>query len=70
MGYRFGTVALTLQLVPVLSMLFLMTTATGAAMWAADLEKQRQRKLMEGQQPATPTVRTITSDHGRDALHA
>ncbi|KAH0543282.1 hypothetical protein FGG08_002345 [Glutinoglossum americanum] len=51
----FGTVALVLQLVPVLSMLFLMTTATGAAMWAADLEKQRQKELAGGQQPAGPS---------------
>ena len=39
---RFGTVALALQYVPVLSMLFLLTTATGAALWAADLEKERR----------------------------
>ena len=38
----FGTVALGLQYVPVLSMLLLMTTATGAALWAADLEKERR----------------------------
>jgi Etoposide-induced protein 2.4 (EI24) len=37
----FGTVALVLQLLPVLSMGFLLTTATGAALWAADLEKRR-----------------------------
>lgn len=34
--------ALVLQLVPVLSMLFLMTTAAGAALWAAQIEKQSQ----------------------------
>ncbi|KIM47079.1 hypothetical protein M413DRAFT_440613 [Hebeloma cylindrosporum] len=39
---RFGTVALALQYIPVLSMLFLLTTATGAALWAADLEKERR----------------------------
>ncbi|KAK5008269.1 hypothetical protein LTR16_004363 [Cryomyces antarcticus] len=37
----FGTVALLLQLVPVLSMLFLLTTAAGAALWAARLEEEK-----------------------------
>ncbi|KAF2753603.1 hypothetical protein EJ05DRAFT_165535 [Pseudovirgaria hyperparasitica] len=37
----FGTVALVLQLVPVLSMFFLMTTAAGAALWAIELEERR-----------------------------
>ena len=30
-----------LQLVPVLSMLFLMTTAAGSALWVVKLEEQR-----------------------------
>ena len=38
----FGTVALVLQLVPVLSMLFLLTTAAGSALWAAELERRRR----------------------------
>ena len=38
----FGTVALLLQLVPVLSMLFLLTTAAGSALWVADLERKRR----------------------------
>lgn len=37
----FGTVALLLQLVPGLSMLFLLTTAAGSALWVVQLEKQR-----------------------------
>ena len=37
----FGSIALLLQLVPVLSMLFLMTTATGSALWVVDLELRR-----------------------------
>ncbi|KAI9801721.1 MAG: hypothetical protein M1833_002403 [Piccolia ochrophora] len=40
---RFGTVALILQLLPVLSMLFLLTTATGAALWAGKLEERRRQ---------------------------
>ncbi|KAI9699571.1 MAG: hypothetical protein M1820_007069 [Bogoriella megaspora] len=39
-GYTlFGMVALVLQLVPVLSMLFLLTTAAGSALWAVQLEE-------------------------------
>lgn len=38
----FGTIALLLQLVPVLSMLFLLTTAAGSALWVVKLEKERQ----------------------------
>ncbi|KAJ7679317.1 hypothetical protein DFH06DRAFT_974675 [Mycena polygramma] len=40
----FGMVALLLQLIPMLSMLFLLTTAAGAALWAADLNKKRIRE--------------------------
>lgn len=45
---RFGTIALILQLIPPFSMLFLMTTAAGAALWAVDLERKRQ---LAGQRP-------------------
>ncbi|KAL8775051.1 MAG: hypothetical protein Q9209_000530 [Squamulea sp. 1 TL-2023] len=38
----FGVTALILQLVPVLSMLFLLTTAIGSALWVSDLEKTRK----------------------------
>ena len=38
----FGTVALLFQLVPVLSMLFLLTTAAGSALWVTKLEAQRR----------------------------
>ncbi|RDL33899.1 Uncharacterized protein BP5553_08267 [Venustampulla echinocandica] len=37
----FGTVALLLQLIPVLSMFFLLTSACGSALWAAKLEEQK-----------------------------
>jgi len=46
----FGTVALMLQLVPGLSMLFLLTTAAGSALWVAQLEKRR-REVAEGSLP-------------------
>lgn len=37
----FGIVYLTLQLVPVLSMCFLLTSACGSALWVADIEKEK-----------------------------
>ncbi|KAJ6577074.1 hypothetical protein DFH09DRAFT_1149197 [Mycena vulgaris] len=44
----FGMVALLLQLIPVFSMLFLLTTAAGAALWAADLSKKKAREQEGG----------------------
>ena len=38
----FGTVSLLLQLLPVLSLLFLLTTAVGTGLWAADVEDNRR----------------------------
>lgn len=51
----FGTVALLLQLVPVLSMFFLLTTATGSALWVAKLEenKRNQEGIRNQQQAAS-----------------
>ena len=33
-----------LQLIPVLSMLFLITSAAGSALWVADIEREKQRQ--------------------------
>ncbi|PNP48163.1 hypothetical protein TGAMA5MH_00820 [Trichoderma gamsii] len=41
----FGTMAMILELIPVLSFFFLLTTAAGSAMWAADIEKARRREI-------------------------
>ncbi|CAK7207541.1 hypothetical protein SEUCBS139899_010351 [Sporothrix eucalyptigena] len=38
----FGTVAMLLELVPVLSFFFLLTSAAGSALWAADMEGERR----------------------------
>jgi len=40
----FGTIHLLLQLIPVLNMLFLITTAAGSGLYAADEEKRRVRE--------------------------
>lgn len=48
----FGTMALLFQLVPVLSMLFLLTTAAGSALWVVELEQKRRAR--EHITPADP----------------
>ena len=45
----FGSVALVLQLVPVLSMFFLLTTASGSALWVVKLEEQRKLQRRDPQ---------------------
>lgn len=46
----FGTMHLLLQLVPVLSMFFLLTTAAGSALWVVDIERRR-RALSRSEAP-------------------
>lgn len=48
----FGTVHMILQLVPVLAMLFLLTTACGSALWSVHIEQQ----LQDSQQDQEPTA--------------
>ncbi|RAL60634.1 hypothetical protein DID88_009952 [Monilinia fructigena] len=43
----FGTVALLLQLVPVLSMFFLLTSAVGSALWVVKLEEQKRLNVAD-----------------------
>lgn len=45
--------ALLLQLVPILSMFFLMTTAAGSALWASELENRRGL-LEQRREPEVP----------------
>jgi hypothetical protein len=46
----FGTVALILQLIPPFSMLFLMTTAVGSALWVTDIERKRRAANQQASQ--------------------
>ncbi|KAG5949604.1 hypothetical protein E4U53_005830 [Claviceps sorghi] len=39
----FGTVAMILELIPILSFFFLLTTTAGSAIWAARIEDERRR---------------------------
>ncbi|KAK4140744.1 uncharacterized protein C8A04DRAFT_39655 [Dichotomopilus funicola] len=41
----FGTVAMVLELVPILSFFFLLTSTAGAAMWAAKMEEQSRVRI-------------------------
>jgi uncharacterized protein involved in cysteine biosynthesis len=50
----FGAIALLLQLVPILSMFFLLTSAAGSGLWAAKMEKARRGRenvTVEGPEP-------------------
>lgn len=50
----FGVVSLTLQLVPVLSMLFLLTSAAGSGLWVAKMEharRSREQATLSGPEP-------------------
>ncbi|KAI9150135.1 Outer spore wall protein RRT8 [Paramyrothecium foliicola] len=57
----FGTIAMILELIPVLSFFFLLTTTAGSAMWVAELEEKHRRRLAEGQEsePVPPPYSDI-----------
>lgn len=42
----FGTVAMIFELIPVLSMFFLITTTLGSALWVADMEDERKEQAV------------------------
>ncbi|KAL7620053.1 hypothetical protein AAE478_010602 [Parahypoxylon ruwenzoriense] len=48
----FGTVAMLLELVPILSFFFLLTSTTGAALWTAKLEQQARGLPAPGPNPS------------------
>ncbi|KAI1463563.1 uncharacterized protein F4812DRAFT_243885 [Daldinia caldariorum] len=50
----FGTVAMILELIPILSFFFLLTSTTGAALWAAKLERQARGELHSSGPTITP----------------
>ncbi|KAH6677312.1 hypothetical protein B0J14DRAFT_535757 [Halenospora varia] len=59
----FGTVALLLQLVPVLSMFFLLTTACGSALWVVKLEEQ---KMLVEEAPVRVVEDGVGGEGGED----
>ncbi|KAM3516882.1 hypothetical protein NHJ13051_009497 [Beauveria bassiana] len=51
----FGSVAMILELIPILSFFFLLTSSTGAALWTARMEHEaRQRDLEASADPTAP----------------
>ncbi|KJZ73432.1 hypothetical protein HIM_07226 [Hirsutella minnesotensis 3608] len=49
----FGTIAMILELIPILSFFFLLTTTAGSAMWAARIEQERRQSQSEAQPRCT-----------------
>ncbi|KXH26630.1 hypothetical protein CSIM01_02931, partial [Colletotrichum simmondsii] len=43
----FGTVAMILELIPVLSFFFLLTTSAGAGLWAARIEDEKKKRAVD-----------------------
>ncbi len=43
----FGTVAMILELIPILSFFFLLTTTAGSAMWTARLEEEKRGRVVD-----------------------
>jgi uncharacterized protein involved in cysteine biosynthesis len=44
----FGTVAMILELIPILSFFFLLTTSTGSAIWVAEIEEENKNHGVRG----------------------
>ncbi|KAI2469143.1 hypothetical protein F4781DRAFT_395370 [Annulohypoxylon bovei var. microspora] len=59
----FGTIAMLLELVPILSLFFLLTSTTGAALWTIKLEQRARGPAVP---PATATVPVNSQEHDPD----
>jgi len=58
----FGTVAMILELIPVLSMFFLLTTTAGSAIWVAKMEKARRGSATEPEAALRPAEENYEDD--------
>ena len=62
----FGTVAMILELIPILSFFFLLTTTAGSAMWAARIEQERKLSgvdsLIVNEEPPTQPPPVYSDD--------
>lgn len=47
----FGTVAMILELIPILSLFFLLTTTAGAALWVVRIEEERKKRVEARDEP-------------------
>lgn len=63
----FGTVAMLLELIPVFSFFFLLTSTTGAAIWTAKLEDQQQGVFQnEHEHEQAPQQQALQDEHDPD----
>ncbi|KND01507.1 uncharacterized protein SPPG_03305 [Spizellomyces punctatus DAOM BR117] len=53
----FGTLALLLQLIPFLGVVFTATSTVGAALWACDIEKSAPEIVKDSQRNSTPVLK-------------
>jgi len=58
----FGTVAMILELIPVFSMFFLLTTTAGSAIWVAKMETARRAQGAEAEAPQQPAGENYEDD--------
>jgi hypothetical protein len=56
----FGTVAMALNIIPIVSVVFTLTTAVGAALWASELENKGKTGSVE-----RDTEVTLGDDYGK-----
>jgi hypothetical protein len=55
--YRFGVVAFALEMVPFANLVFAFTNTVGAALWAADLEREGERNDTATADSTAPALR-------------
>jgi len=60
----FGTVAMALNIIPIVSVVFTLTTAVGAALWASDLEN-KGKVGGSGASQERETEVTLGDDYGK-----
>jgi uncharacterized protein involved in cysteine biosynthesis len=60
----FGTVAMILELIPILSFFFLLTTTAGSALWVADMEKEMRAPRAR---PSGHEDHDVLAEHEEDA---
>lgn len=60
----FGTVAMALNIIPIVSVVFTLTTAVGAALWASELENKSKGKAGSAEVERETEV-TLGDDYGK-----
>lgn len=63
----FGTVAMALNIIPIVSVVFTLTSAVGAALWASDLENDNAVGTA-GSAAENVTEVTLGDDYGKEEV--